>query len=75
MTKLKCWKKTRDDKFAKVFLHKTKNIGVSIQEPLDSRDQVVAYYGGRNNASSKDVKGFKDGLKFANKYMKEHDKC
>lgn len=69
---LKDWKKTRDDKTHKVWLHKTKNLGVSIQEPLDSRDQIVVYFGDRNNANSKDVKNKREGIKFARSYMRSH---
>ena len=78
MTKLKCWKKTRDDKYAQVHLHKSGRVGVSVESPLKAlkvEDGYTTYYGDVNGASSKGFKTKLQALKYANKYMKKHDKC
>jgi len=78
MAKLKCWKKTRDDKYAKVYFRKDNKIAISIESPLKAlkvEDGWSVYYGNPNNASSKGFKTRSQSFKFANKYMRKNDKC
>ena len=75
--KLKCWRKTRDDEFARVHLNKNKKIGVSVESPLKStlKHDFVVYFGNVERASAKEFKTKSQANKFAKSYMKKHDKC
>jgi hypothetical protein len=78
MKKLKCWKKTRDDKYARVHLHKSGRVGVSVESPLKAlkvEDGYTVYYGDVTGASSRGFKSKNQASNFANKYMKKHNKC
>jgi len=68
---LKDWKKTRNDKYRQVWLHKSKKLAVSV-EKNDKRDPPVVYYGNRGNARAKDFKTKKQALKFAKSYRRKN---
>ena len=77
--KLKCWKKTKDDKLRKVFINKKTKRVVSVEdEGIQHLKKRHVFLSGKENHYVDKVKYFNkkpQALKFANKYMKKHDKC
>ena len=61
MTKLKCWKKINNTKY--------------VNKKQNKRIYVFPYSVNIGNNKWKDFNKKSQALKFANKYMKEHDTC
>ena len=72
MTKLKCWKKVTGIHRNSIVLDKI-NTGEKIH--LFTPQGEKKYYVRIKIATPKQFKTKKEALKFANKYMKSHDKC
>ena len=73
MTKLKCWKNIRS---TNVFKRWTKNNNViEVYPHLIRKRGWIVYRVINSKPFSAEFKTNPQALKFANKYMKEHDKC
>ena len=75
--KKKCWRKTRNDDFAKVWLSKDGKKGVSAQEsPEPFNRKWVTFAGDVKNAKiiQKDTTK-STAIKKAESYMKKHNVC
>ena len=74
MGKLKCWKKDVNLDWAKVFLQKKKD-GDVVTVTRYNDGWHSAIFPNKGGMIKKEKLTESQALKFANKYMKEHDKC
>jgi len=78
MTKLKCWKKSKySDKGNFVFDKEGKeSVVVHVyKHPFHSPPFRFVLHENHKVTDESQFKTYSQALKFANKYMKEHDKC
>ena len=79
MTKLKCWKKEGKDRW----INKKGEKSIMVQTFIASSGAVVQKFdfkkplheGGMKQIGKDDYRDKEDAIKFANSYMKKHDKC